>query len=102
MEGKVHIGNKWWKILTIYSKEMKTSRRRVENAMKENRQDCILLGGDFNGRTGERGAKIGKKNLKTRWKMQGEETDGVERRKWMGGIEREQTRGPTRGMDLYR
>jgi hypothetical protein len=39
MERKVHIGNKWWKIMTIYSKEMKTTRRRVEDAMKENRED---------------------------------------------------------------
>jgi hypothetical protein len=57
MERKVHIGNKWWKIMTIYSKEMKTTRRRVEDAMKENREDCILLGGDFNGEIGERGAR---------------------------------------------
>jgi hypothetical protein len=42
--------------MTIYSKEMKTTRRRVEDAMKENREDRILLGGDFNGRIGERGA----------------------------------------------
>jgi hypothetical protein len=43
--------------MTIYSKEMKITRRRVENAMKENRKDHILLGGDFNGRKGERGAR---------------------------------------------
>jgi hypothetical protein len=43
--------------MTIYSKEMKITRRRVENAMKENREDRILLGGDFNGRIGERGAR---------------------------------------------
>jgi hypothetical protein len=54
---KVHIGNKWWKIMTIYSKEMKTTRRRVEDAMKENREDRILLGRDFNWRIGEKGAK---------------------------------------------
>jgi hypothetical protein len=42
--------------MTIYSKEMKTTRRRVEDAMKENREDRIRLGGDFKGRTGERGA----------------------------------------------
>jgi hypothetical protein len=34
IERKVHIDNKWWKIMTIYSKEMKTTRRRVEDAMK--------------------------------------------------------------------
>ncbi|KAJ3629187.1 hypothetical protein MTP99_013596 [Tenebrio molitor] len=36
---------------------MKTTRRRVEDAMKENWEDRILLGGDFNGRTRERGAR---------------------------------------------
>jgi hypothetical protein len=46
--------NKWWKIITIqYSKEMKTT----EHAMKENREDRILLEGDFNGRIGEKGAR---------------------------------------------
>jgi endonuclease/exonuclease/phosphatase family metal-dependent hydrolase len=43
--------------MTIYSKEMKTIRRRVQDGMKENREDCILLRGDFNGRIGERGAR---------------------------------------------
>jgi hypothetical protein len=76
METKVHIGNKWCKIITMNSKEMKTTRRRVDDAMKENREDCILLGGDFNGRIGERGARnwkeergMEKKNPKSRWKM---------------------------------
>jgi hypothetical protein len=42
MERKVHIGNKWWKKMIIYSKEIKT-RRGVEDAMKENREDRIIL-----------------------------------------------------------
>jgi hypothetical protein len=85
MERKVHIGNKWWKIMTIYSTEMKTTRRRVEDAMKENREDCILLRGDFNGRIGEKGAR--------NW----EDTNGMDGRKWMGGTEQEQTRNEERG-----
>jgi hypothetical protein len=52
--------NKWWKIMTIYSKEMKTTRRRVEDTMKENRENCIFLEEDFNGRIGEREAKRSK------------------------------------------
>jgi hypothetical protein len=43
--------------MTIYSKEMNTRRRRVEDAMKENREDRIFLGRDSNGRIGERGAR---------------------------------------------
>jgi hypothetical protein len=92
---QVHIGNKWWKIMTIDSKEMKTTRRRVEDAMKGNREECMLMGGKM--REG-----MGKENPKTRWKMQRGETDRMDRRKWIGGIEREQTRGRRREMDLYR
>jgi hypothetical protein len=36
---------------------MKTTRKRIEDAMKENRDDRILFGGDFNARIGERGAR---------------------------------------------
>jgi hypothetical protein len=74
MERKVHIGNKWWKIMTIYSKEVKTTRRRVEDPMKENREDRILLGGDYNGRRGERGEKG--------WEKKIQRQGG----KWMGGL----------------
>jgi hypothetical protein len=59
MEIKVHLGNKWWKIRTIYSKEMETTRRRVEDAMKEIRE--IVYSWEGIGRIGERGAKIGKR-----------------------------------------
>jgi hypothetical protein len=41
--------------MTIYSKEMKTKRRRIEGAMKEKKEDCTPLGEDFNGRIGGRG-----------------------------------------------
>jgi hypothetical protein len=36
------------------NKEMKRTIRGVENTIKENREDCMLLGRDFNRRTGER------------------------------------------------
>jgi hypothetical protein len=94
--------------MTIYSKEVKTTRRRVEDAMKENREECMLMGRDFNGRIRERGTGNwqeerwnGKKIQKQDRKRRGEETDVMDRRKWMGGIEREQARGRRRGMDLY-
>ncbi|KAJ3618485.1 hypothetical protein MTP99_006470 [Tenebrio molitor] len=36
---------------------MRKTTRRVENTMKMDREECMLLGGDFNGRIGERGAR---------------------------------------------
>jgi hypothetical protein len=32
MERKVNIGNKWWRIMTIYRKQMRITRRRVEDS----------------------------------------------------------------------
>jgi hypothetical protein len=52
-----------------YSKEMKKTRRRVENTMKENKEDCILLGGDLNERIRERGARsVENAEKKNGWK----------------------------------
>jgi hypothetical protein len=63
--------------MTIYSKEMKTRMRGVEDTIKENRQEWMLLGGNFNGRIEERGPRNweeemtdGKENPRTRCKMQ--------------------------------
>jgi hypothetical protein len=57
MERNVQIGNRWWKLMTKYSKEMKTTRRGVEDTIKQNTEECMLIGGDFNWRIGERGAR---------------------------------------------
>jgi hypothetical protein len=77
MERNVHIGNEWWKIITVYNKEMRITTGRVENTMKMDREECMLVGGDFNGRIGERGARnweerrgMGKEKQKTKWKTQ--------------------------------
>jgi hypothetical protein len=43
--------------MTIYSKEMKRTRRVVEDTIKENREECLLMGGDLNLRIGKRGAR---------------------------------------------
>jgi hypothetical protein len=108
MERKVHRGNKWWKIMTIYSKEVKTTRRRVENGMKENREECMLMGGDFNGRIGERGARNWEEKRGDGKRKSKNNVENAEGKRLMepieenvGGIEREQTRGRRRGMDLY-
>jgi hypothetical protein len=66
MQRNIHIGNKWWKIMTIYSKEMKTTRTGVEDTITKNREKCMLMGRDFNGRIGERGARKG--GMKEKWK----------------------------------
>jgi hypothetical protein len=41
MERNVHIDNEWWKIVTVYSKEMRKTTRRVENTTKMDREECI-------------------------------------------------------------
>jgi hypothetical protein len=43
--------------MIIYSKEIKTTRRGVEDTIKENSEECMLMGEDFNGRIAETGAR---------------------------------------------
>jgi hypothetical protein len=43
--------------MTIYSKEMKTTVRGAKDRIKEKREECMLLGGNFNGRIEKRGAR---------------------------------------------
>ncbi|KAJ3619569.1 hypothetical protein MTP99_005240 [Tenebrio molitor] len=59
---------------------MKTRRRGVEDTIKKNTEECTLIGGDFNWRIGERGArrweeerKDGKRKSKNKgkWKSKG-------------------------------
>jgi hypothetical protein len=83
VERKVHVGNK---IMTIYNKKMKTTRRRVVDAMKENREDCIFLGGDFNWRIGERGPKNWEEergNAKRKSKNKMENAEGKRLMEWI-------------------
>jgi hypothetical protein len=82
---KLYVGNEWWKIITVYSKEMRTTTRRVENTVKKDREECMLVGGDFNGRIGERGARNweeekGDGRIKTKDKV--ENTEG-KRLEWI-------------------
>jgi hypothetical protein len=65
MERNIQIGNKWWKIMTIYSKELKTTGRGVEDTIKENREECMLMEGE---------RKIQRQGGKCR----GEEIDGMD------------------------
>jgi hypothetical protein len=85
MKRKVHIGNKWWKIMTIYSKEVKTTRRRVEDPMKENRKECMLMRGKNRRRSKKLGRGEGKwekKIQKQGGKCRGEEMEWMEENGW--------------------
>jgi hypothetical protein len=59
-----------------YSKEVKTTRRRVEDAMKEHREEYMLGRGlqreNWRKRSKKlgRGEEVRKENPKTKWKMQ--------------------------------
>jgi hypothetical protein len=95
MERNVQIGNKWWKLMTKYSKEMKTRRRGVEDTIKKKhgRMYAHWRGFQLENRR-KRSKKVGrgeegweKKIQKQGGKCRGEETDGIDGRKWMGNIE---------------
>jgi hypothetical protein len=70
MYGK-KIGNKWWKIMPIYSKEMKQQEEiGIEDTIKENRRMYT-----HGGRCGGMGGK-NPKNQRQGRKCRGEDADG--------------------------
>jgi hypothetical protein len=86
-ERNVHIGNEWWKILTVYSKEMRTTTRRVENTIKKDREECMLVGGDFNGRIGERVARNREEEKGGGKRKAKDKVENAERKRLMEWIE---------------
>jgi hypothetical protein len=100
MGRKVHIGNKWWKIMTVYSKEVKTTRRHVQDAMKENRKECMFMGGDINGRIGKRGVmswEEERRDGKTKSKNKVENAEGKRLMEWIEENRWEVLNGTERG-----
>jgi hypothetical protein len=65
---------------------MKTTRRRVKDAMKEDSEDCILLGGNFIGRIGQRVArnwKEDRENAKRKSQGKVESAEGKGLMEWI-------------------
>jgi hypothetical protein len=60
----------------------KIIRSTVKDTIKENRKECMLIRRVFHGRIGKR--RWEKKIQRQGGKCRGEETDGMDRRKWMG------------------
>jgi hypothetical protein len=94
----------WGKIMTTYSKETKTTRRGVEDTVKENREERMLMGGDFNGRIGERRARnleMEREDGKRKSKDKVENTEGKRLMEWIEENGWEVSNGNKQG-NLYR
>ncbi|KAG7203932.1 hypothetical protein KM043_017090 [Ampulex compressa] len=58
-EGK-GINNKNWRIVVVYSSNIGETLGYLESEIKEEEEDLLLLGGDFNARTANEGGPIGR------------------------------------------
>lgn len=55
-ECTVELGGKIWKIYTVYNKGGSKERlQEIENAVADEKEDLMIIGGDFNARIGEKG-----------------------------------------------
>jgi len=50
-------GNRW-RIITIYSQKIEETMELLSEQIKEEEEDCLLVGGDYNARTGSEGGPI--------------------------------------------
>jgi hypothetical protein len=75
MERTVKSKQRKWRIVTIYSRSMKETKRIIEERVKEQEEGTLVIGGDFNARIGVKGRRIE------------EEQATIERRPTKDGIE---------------
>lgn len=55
-ERKVKIQGNIWRVITVYSKDMKKTRSNIEEMVEATKEERLLIGGDFNAKTGKRGS----------------------------------------------
>lgn len=53
----IHRGNRW-RIIIVYSREIKETMDIITERIEEEEEECLLIMGDFNARTGEEGGPI--------------------------------------------
>jgi hypothetical protein len=68
---------------------MRTTTRRVENTVKKGREECILVGGDFNGRIVERGARNWEEENGNGKRKTQDKVENAEGKRMMEWIDRE-------------
>lgn len=70
MEINVKLGESKWKIITLYSQNMKEIVKMLKREIKEGKEEYLLIGGDYNARIGRRTNRVKKEkrqeNQKTR------------------------------------
>lgn len=55
-ERRIEFGDKEWRILTVYSREMKKTREIIESLIEKDKEERLIIGGDFNARIGKEGS----------------------------------------------
>lgn len=55
-ERRVIIQGKIWRIITVYSKDMKKTRSNIEEMVEATEEERLIIGGDFNARTEKGGS----------------------------------------------
>lgn len=63
MEIKLTHKNKW-RIIALYSQNMKETMESLKNEIKEEEEGYLILGGDFNTKTGREEGLIGRRGRK--------------------------------------
>jgi hypothetical protein len=66
MERTVKRKQRKWRIVTIYSRSMKETKRIIEERVKEQEEGTLAIGGDFNARIGGKGRRIEEEQARIR------------------------------------
>lgn len=64
MEVRITFNFRDWRIFIVYSQNVAEAMDEITNGMEETKEECLIIGEDFNERTGEEGGPIRRENEK--------------------------------------
>ena len=54
-EVRIKVGGRDWRVLTVYSQKIEETMREIAEGIEEEKEEALLIGGNFNARVGEEG-----------------------------------------------
>jgi len=87
-ERRLKLKGRIWRIITIYNNSsMKRKRKKIEDMLKNLKEEMLCIGGNFNARIGKEGKRTKGKEDEKSWKNSKDEEVNNEGKELLGLVE---------------
>lgn len=87
VERRIRYDEREWRVMTVYSQNVKEIMHTISEGMEKNEEGVLLIGGDWNARTGEEGGWINEVVKKERERKSKDKVTNGEGRRLISEIE---------------